>query len=62
MRKVYNCFGCGKWFEKAEKIEFEQIGEVEVCPFCKKRVYQTKGIKAALVCLGWWLKELFLSR
>ncbi len=62
MRKVYNCFRCGKWFEKAKKIKFKQVGEVGVCPFCERPEYiRLKGIKAALVCLWWWLKELFLS-
>jgi len=37
------------------------LGKVEICPFCEKRVYQTSGIKAALVKLWWWLRELFLS-
>ena len=59
MRKVYNCFKCGKWFEKPKKVK--RIGEVEICPFCGQRVYPVRGIKRALVCLWWWLKELFLS-
>jgi len=59
VRRVYNCFRCRKWFGEA-KTE-KRIGEVEVCPFCGQRVYQARGIKATLVCLWWWLKELFLS-
>ncbi len=61
MKKVFNCFKCGKWFEEAKKKEFKPIGEVEVCPFCGQRVYPVRGIKRALVCLWWWLKKLFLS-
>jgi len=61
MKTVYNCFRCGKWFEKAKKVEYQQFGEVELCPFCGLRVYRARGIMAALVSLWWWLKELFLS-
>lgn len=59
MRKVYNCFKCGKWFDKAKKVK--RIREIEICPFCGQRVYPARGIKAALVSLWWWLKELFSS-
>lgn len=61
MKKVYNCFRCGKWFEKAKVMDHGQFGKVEVCPFCGHRVYQTGGITKVLVSLWWWLKELFLS-
>ncbi len=61
MRKVYKCFDCGKWFREANIRDHEPLGKVEFCPFCGRRVYQTSGIKAALVFLWWWLRELFLS-
>ena len=61
MRRVYKCFNCGKWFKEAKMGDHGPLGKVEICPFCEKRVYQTSGIKAALVKLWWWLKELFLS-
>jgi len=61
MRRVYNCFSCGKWFNKAEVVDHGKFGKAEICPFCGQRVYRTRGSKAALVCLWWWLKELFFS-
>lgn len=60
MRKVYNCFKSGKWFEEA-KTE-KRIGEVEVCPFCGIRVYPAKGVRRDSVCLWWWLKRLLVSK
>jgi len=62
MKKVYKCFSCGKWFSEAKMVDHGKFGKAEICPFCEKKVYQTKGIKAALVCLWWWLRKLFLSR
>ena len=59
MRKVYKCFRCGKWFDEAKRAKLEQVGEVEICPFCGQRVYPTRGIKAALLLLWWWLKKSF---
>ncbi len=53
MRKVYKCFNCGKWFGKAKVGDHGALGKVEICPFCERRVYQTRGSKAALVRL-WW--------
>lgn len=61
MRKVYFCFGCGELFSEAKVVDHGQFGKVEICPFCEKKVSQTRGIKRGLVCLWWWLKELFLS-
>jgi len=58
MRKIYNCFSCGKWFSEAKVVDHGQWGKVELCPFCEKKVYQARGLKAALVCLWWRLKEL----
>ncbi len=59
MKKVYKCFECGKWFKEAKKGR--RIAEMEFCPFCGQRVYRTRGIKARLVLVWWWLRELFLS-
>ena len=56
MRKVYNCFKCGKWFEEAKTDK-----RIEVCPFCGMRVYPSKGVRRGLVCLWWWLKRLLVS-
>ena len=59
MKKVYNCFRCRNWFEKPKVVDRGRVGEVETCPFCGQRVYQTGRITRVLVCPWWWLKELF---
>ena len=63
MKKVYNCFRCGKWFEKAKVVDRGRVGEAEVCPFCGQRVYQTGGdheglslpmVVAKGIIFEWW--------
>ena len=38
------------------------FGEIELCPFCRMRVYPVSGIRPALVALWWWFKELFIRK
>ena len=55
MRKVYQCFRCGKWFEHPSRQHEEGFGTLEFCPQCGMRVYPVRGAKRVLVCLGWWV-------
>jgi len=59
---MYHCYRCSKWFEKSTKVKDRILGERELCPFCKQRVFPVSGIRPALVALWWWFKELFIRK
>lgn len=59
---MYHCYRCSKWFEKSIKAKDRILGERDLCPFCKQRVYPVRGIRLALVALWWWFKELFIRK
>ena len=57
MAKVYNCYRCGKWFEKPARRRSKNLGILELCPSCGMRVYPARGIKAVFVPLWWGVKK-----